>query len=183
MKRITTSKTLKCMFCGVPPSDLSRNVDIKHRGVLTWITDSSHISRQKRSVFRTYVAGNEIVCWCYLTPFMSICSAAHRCVYLNPCREGYTNIYRVIGIMLLAISHCIYQVGDNRITVNTSTVRIFLMSWRQKTRDIYFYVDLSSWYEIWFAIICIDMNVILDLPTTIQQFYRVSIASQWVNTD
>ena len=35
--------------------------------------------------------------------------------------------------------------------------------------DKYCYVDLSS-YEIWFAITCIDMNVILDLSTRIQQF-------------
>ena len=104
MERITITKALKCMFCGVPPSDLSRNVDLKHRGVLTWISDSSPISQQNdRSVFRTYVAENEIVCWCYF--FMFICSVAYRYVYLNPYGEGYTNIYRVIGIILLAISH------------------------------------------------------------------------------
>ena len=142
----------------------------KHRGVLTWISESSPISRQNKSVFCTYVTENEIVCWFYLRPFMFIYSIAYWCVCINPYREGYTNLYRVIGIMLLAISHCIYRVGDNRRLVNTSTVRIFLISWRQKTRDIYCYVDLSSWDEIWFAIICIDMNIILDLPTTIQQF-------------
>ena len=32
------------------------------------------------------------------------------------------------------------------------------------------YVDLSSSYEFWFPIIFIDMNVILDLSTAIQQF-------------
>ena len=85
---------------------------------------------------------------------MFICSVANRCVYINPYWMGYTNIYRVIGNILLAISHAIYRVGDNRRNVNASAVRIFLISWRQKTRDIY-YVDLSSWYEIWFAIICI----------------------------
>ena len=64
----------------------------------------------------------------------------------------------------------IYLVGDDRRTVNTSTVRTFLISWGQKTRVKYCYVDLSSWYEIWFAIICNNMNVILDLPTAIQHF-------------
>ena len=53
-------------------------------------------------------------------------------------------------------------------TVNTSTVRTFLISWGQKTRDKY-YVELSSRYEICFAKICIDMNVIFYLSTTIQQ--------------
>ena len=40
-------KTLKHMFCGVPPSDLSRNMDIDHRGVLTWIYDTNLSSRWK----------------------------------------------------------------------------------------------------------------------------------------
>ena len=49
--------------------------------------------------------------------------------------------------------------------------RTFLVSWGQKkTRVKYFYVDLSSWYGFWFAIICIDMNVILDFSIAIQQF-------------
>ena len=46
LERITITKTFN-MSCGVPPSDLSRNVDIKHRGMLTWISDSSRISWQK----------------------------------------------------------------------------------------------------------------------------------------
>ena len=48
--------------------------------------------------------------------------------------------------------------------------RIFLVSWGQKNRVKYCYVDLSSWYGFWFAIICIDMNVILDFSIAIQQF-------------
>ena len=38
---------------------------------------------------------------------MFICSVAYRYIYINPYREGYTNIYRVIRIILLMISHCI----------------------------------------------------------------------------
>ena len=34
------------------------------------------------------------------------------------------------------------------------------------------YTDLASWYEFWFAIICIDMGIILDLSTTVPQFQR-----------
>ena len=48
-------------------------------------------------------------------------------------------------------------------------LRTFLISWGQKTRVKHCYVDLSSWYELSFAI-CIDMDVILDVSTTIQQF-------------
>ena len=49
-------------------------------------------------------------------------------------------------------------------------LRTFRISWGQKTRVKHCYVDLSSWYELWFAIICIDMDVILVLSTEIQQF-------------
>ena len=44
-------KTLQCMFCGVSPSDLSRNMDIKHRGVLAQICNATPVSRQIRSVY------------------------------------------------------------------------------------------------------------------------------------
>ena len=43
------------------------------------------------------------------------------------------------------------------------------------------YVDLSSWYEFWFARICIDVNVIwliLNLSTTIQLAETVSVAGK-----
>ena len=36
--------------------------------------------------------------------------------------------------------------------------------------EILRYVHLSSYYEVWFAIIFIDMNIILDLSTAIKQF-------------
>ena len=49
-------------------------------------------------------------------------------------------------------------------------LRIFLISWGQKTCVKHCYVDLSSWYEFWFAILCISMNIISDLSTTIRQF-------------
>ena len=128
MERTTITKTLKCMFCGVPPPDLSRNVDITHRGVLTWISDSS--SRQKYvsfsgSVFRTYVAENAIVCWCYLMPFMFICSYVVLLIdiFIHIHIEGGdTNIYGVIGIILLAISPNLpgWAIIEKR---NTSKVR------------------------------------------------------------
>ena len=115
IEHITITKALKCMFCDVPPLDLSRNVDIKPQGVLTWISESSPTAKIGQ-FFHIYVAENEIMCWCYLTPFMFICSDAYRYVYLNPYRECYTNIYRVIGVILLVISWEIYRVGDNRRT-------------------------------------------------------------------
>ena len=49
-------------------------------------------------------------------------------------------------------------------------LRRFLTSWGQKTPLKHYYVDLSSWYEFWFALIFyIDINVILDLST---KYYR-----------
>ena len=51
-------------------------------------------------------------------------------------------------------------------------VHTFLISWGQKTRVKHCCADLSSCYEFWFEMICIDMNVISDLSTAIQQFQR-----------
>ena len=38
---------------------------------------------------------------------------------------------------------------------------------------------LLCWFEFWFATICIDMNIILDLSTTIQQFQRRLNGPTW----
>ena len=38
---------------------------------------------------------------------------------------------------------------------------IFLISWGQKTRVKHCYVELSSWYEFWFAIICISNHLLM----------------------
>ena len=49
-------------------------------------------------------------------------------------------------------------------------VRRFLSSWGQRAHVKLYNIDLTSRYELWFALICIDMNVILALSTAIQQF-------------
>ena len=49
-------------------------------------------------------------------------------------------------------------------------VRRFLSSWGQRARVKLYNIDLSSWYKFWFALICINMNVISALSTAIQQF-------------
>ena len=49
-------------------------------------------------------------------------------------------------------------------------LRTFLISCGQKTSVKHCYVDLSLWYELCLAIICIDMDVIFGLSTAIQQF-------------
>ena len=48
-------------------------------------------------------------------------------------------------------------------------VRRFLSSWGQRARVKLYNIDSSAWYEFWFPLICIDMNVISALSTTIQQ--------------
>ena len=53
-------KTIKCMFCGVSPMNLSRNMDRKHRGVLAWICDATLVSWQIRSVY----SWSKFVYWC-----------------------------------------------------------------------------------------------------------------------
>ena len=63
-------KNIKMYVYGVPPSDLSGNVDKNIEAC--WHESPIQAHSENRSVFRTYVAENEIVCWCYLTPFMFI---------------------------------------------------------------------------------------------------------------
>ena len=117
MERITITKTLKCMFCGVPPSDLSRNVDIKHRGVLTWISDSSLFHGKNRSVFRTYVIHVLMQCCLSICIFISISRGLYQYIssYWHQTFNDFSQSTRM---------------GDSRRTVNTpSTVRAFLISW------------------------------------------------------
>ena len=78
--------------------------------------------------------------------------------------------YQYMCVYLYIVYIEIYRVGDDRRTVNTSTSPHILVSWEQTTRVKYCYVDLSPSYEFWFAIIFIDLNVIFDLSTAIQQF-------------
>ena len=59
-------------------------------------------------------------------------------------------------------------------------LRTFLISWGQKTRVKHCYVDLSSRYEFWSAMICIT-NIISDLSTTIRDGFD-SLPVKWVNT-
>ena len=73
------------------------------------------------------------------------------------------------------LSHCLQNFTGWAVIEELSIRRrfhTFLVSYGQKTRVKHCYVDLSSWFEFWFAMICIDMNVILDLSTAMQQFYR-----------
>ena len=55
-------------------------------------------------------------------------------------------------------------------TVDTWKILHISDQFGTKTRVKYCYVDLSSWYGFWFAIICIDMNVIVEFSIAIQQF-------------
>ena len=58
---------------------------------------------KNRSVFRTYVAENEIVCWCWRHSCSYVMLPIDMCIYIHI--ERVIPIYiRVIGIILLAIS-------------------------------------------------------------------------------
>ena len=58
-------------------------------------------------------------------------------------------------------------------------IHTFLISWEQNTHVKHCYVDLSSCYELWFAIISIVILDFLPLSTNLE---AVSIGSKWVNT-
>ena len=62
----------------------------------------------------------------------------------------------------------IYRVGDNRGTVNTLTSPHI----SDQLGTEYACLTLLCWFiVIWYAIICIDMNVISDLSTAINNFW------------
>ena len=93
----------------------------------------------------------------------------------------YTYIERYMSSFwhhILAISPAICRNGSSKFNGWTiieelsirRRLRTFMISWGQKTRVKHCYVNLSSWCEFWFAIICIDINIILNCSTAIQQF-------------
>ena len=51
-------------------------------------------------------------------------------------------------------------------------VRQFLSSGGQRAHVKHYNIDLSAWYEFWFVLICIDMNVISAFSIAIQPFKR-----------
>ena len=93
-------------------------------------------------------------------------------------REG--DIYEYMSsswyhVLVISPAGCISKFTSWAIIEELSVrrrLRTFLINWGRKTCVKHCYVELSSWYEFWFAITCIDMNAILDLSTAIQQFYK-----------
>ena len=163
MERITITKTLKCLFCGVPPSNFSRNVDIEHRGVLTWISNSSPISRQKLVSF-SYLRRRKWDCvdviWRHSYSYVVLPVDMYIHIHIS----GYTNIYRVIGIILLAISpnlpgwaiielsirrQCAHywSVGDRKRVVN-----IVVLNYRHDMRSgLQLYVLICTSFKIFLS--------------------------------
>ena len=77
-----------------------------------------------------------------------------------------------MDMLLSDLSRCISKFTGWAVIEELSIrrrLRTFLISWGRKTCVKHCYVDSSSWYQFWFAIICIDMNIITDLSTAIQQ--------------
>ena len=60
------------MFCGVPPSDLSRNMDIAHRGVLMNLRCKAVFTAEigQYSGIELLSRRSQIMRLCYLTPFL-----------------------------------------------------------------------------------------------------------------
>ena len=99
-------------------------------------------------------------------------------IYIYREREREIDICRVFGITFLRDLPLlvewfieIYRVAIIKELSIRQRLRIFVISWGQKTHVKHCYVNLSSWFEFWFAI-CIGINIILDCSTAIQQFQR-----------
>ena len=117
---------------------------------------------------------------------------------LSVCLSVCISLYLSLSLYIYISSSCIifsrsvlryiviHRVGDNGRTVNTSTSPH--ISDQLGTENAC--LTLLCWFIvmiwIWFARICIDMNVIwliLNLSTTIQLAETVSVAGKRVNTD
>ena len=95
--------------------------------------------------------------------------------------EKCCRVFGIIWSHFIDLSRCLSKFTRWEIIEKLSIRRrllIFLIILGQDMH-VKHYVDLSSWYEFLFAIICIDMNVILD-PKILE---TASIASKWVNTE
>ena len=72
MEHSRFTNTLKRMFCGVPPSDFSRNMDIAHRGVLMNLRCKAVFTAEigQYSGIELLSRRSQIMRLCYLTPFL-----------------------------------------------------------------------------------------------------------------
>ena len=72
MEHTRITNTLKHMFCGVPPSDLSRNMDIAHRGMLMNLRCKAVFTGEigQYSGIELLSRRLQIMRLCYLTPFL-----------------------------------------------------------------------------------------------------------------
>ena len=72
MEHTRITNTLKRMFCGVPPSDLSRNMDIAHRRVLMNLRCKAVFTAEigQYSGIELLSCRSQIMRLCYLTPFL-----------------------------------------------------------------------------------------------------------------
>ena len=71
MEHTRVTNTLKRMFCGVPSSDLSRNMDIAHRGVLMNLRCEAVFTAeigQYSGIELLSRRRSQIMRLCYLTP-------------------------------------------------------------------------------------------------------------------
>ena len=72
MEHTRFTNTLKRMFCGVPPSDLSRNMDIAHRGVLKNLRCKAVFTTEigQYSGIELLSRRSQIMRLCNMTPFL-----------------------------------------------------------------------------------------------------------------
>ena len=72
MEHTRITNTLKRMFCGVPPSDLSRNMDIAHRGMLMNLRCKAVFTGEigQYSGIELLSRRLQIMRLCYLMPFL-----------------------------------------------------------------------------------------------------------------
>ena len=99
MEHTRVTNTLKRMFCGVPSSDLSRNMDIAHRGVLMNLRCEAVFTAEigQYSGIELLSRRSQIMRLCYLTP--SLFKYLHKTPYYREMLDR--NIESEISLMSL----------------------------------------------------------------------------------
>ena len=82
---------------------------------------------------------------------------------------------------ILTISPTVYLLGwaiIEELSIRRR-LRTFLISWGLKTRVKHYYVDLSSWYELWFAV-CTSFLVFIPQSNNFRDGFRLPGSTRWI---
>ena len=145
MEHTCVTNTLKRMFCGVPSSDLSRNMDIAHRGVLmnlrckaVFTAEIGQYSGIELSSRRSQIMRLCNLTLCYLTP--SLFKYLHKTPYYREMLDR--------NIESEMYSPILYGIKDRKRQLVVHHDRLLLcVRVRVNAKICVFYANFESWTQ------------------------------------